>query len=355
MLLLVYGSRLIRKPWFGILHKILTSSILRTQETHYSKSCIFQKRISLSNVFSKSYYTIYSNSDRPKSLMLSRLVLPMAIPGVVPLLRKREVICATCRWRTSLCSSWVQWSKVGKLGDSCRRLSTGSDLPKGKKSTGKGKGPITWKSLLVTFGIGGMFLMGMQYVKNEKELAIAKERKKALGKASIGGSFDLIDSKGQPCSSQDFHGQWVLLYFGFTHCPDICPDEIEKMVQVVEVLEKQENASKIVPVFITVDPERDNVEAVASYTKEFSPKLIGLTGSKEQIQKATRAFRVYFSAGPRDDDDDYIVDHTIIIYLIDPEGQFVDYYGQNRTAEEIASSIQLNMAKYQKMNKKSWF
>jgi len=112
---------------------------------------------------------------------------------------------------------------------------------------------------------------------------------------------------------------------------------------------------KVTPVFISVDPARDTVQAVAQYVKEFSPKLVGLTGSPEQIQEVCRSYRVYFSAGPRDDDDDYIVDHTVIVYLVNPDGDFVDYYGQNKTAEEIVSGIVVNVSKYEKLKSTSWF
>jgi len=116
-----------------------------------------------------------------------------------------------------------------------------------------------------------------------------------------------------------------------------------------------ENMPKVTPVFISVDPARDTVQAVAQYVKEFSPKLVGLTGSPEQIQEVCRSYRVYFSAGPRDDDDDYIVDHTVIVYLVNPDGDFVDYYGQNKTAEEIVSGIVVNVSKYEKLKSTSWF
>lgn len=111
----------------------------------------------------------------------------------------------------------------------------------------------------------------------------------------------------------------------------------------------------IQPIFITVDPQRDSKDVIGKYVKEFSPKLLGLTGTVDQIAKVCKAFRVYFSAGPKDVDEDYIVDHTIIMYLVDPSGDFVDYYGQSKNREQVTNSILVNVMKYNKLNNKNWF
>lgn len=228
-----------------------------------------------------------------------------------------------------------------------------------KQSYGEGKTPISWVNLSVTGVVIAAMLGAYYYARDQKEAARDANRKREIGKAKIGGSFDLIDHTGKPKTSADFYGKWLLLYFGFTHCPDICPDEMEKMAKVYDDLKEERKTSKhiddILPLFITVDPERDGVSQVAEYIKEFHPEMVGLTGKEDKIKEACKAFRVYFSAGPRDDDEDYIVDHTIIIYLIDPEGQFVDYYGQSKTAEQIKNSVSLQMMKWNNQNKKSIF
>ncbi|KAG7212630.1 hypothetical protein KM043_012916 [Ampulex compressa] len=208
--------------------------------------------------------------------------------------------------------------------------------------------PITWRVVVVTSIISGGLLLYMRHLQEAKEIHNEKERRRQLGKAAIGGEFELINTEGKTVKSSDFLGKWVLIYFGFTHCPDVCPDELEKLTKVVDTLESQHNM-KVQPIFISVDPDRDTPVIIEKYLKEFSDKILGLTGTLEQTAKACKAYRVYFSNGPKDQDDDYIVDHTIIIYLVDPEGFFVDYYGQTHDADRIVNSIMLNKMKYDKV------
>ncbi|XP_078126036.1 protein SCO1 homolog, mitochondrial [Sander vitreus] len=226
---------------------------------------------------------------------------------------------------------------------------TFSSLPPPPSSGDKKKsGPVTWKSLAITFAIGGTLLGAMKYFKKEKEELIEKERTKSIGRPALGGPFSLIDHNNKPTKSEDFLGQWVLIYFGFTHCPDICPDEIEKMIEVVDEIDKIKSLPNLTPILITIDPARDTAEAMAAYVREFSPKLIGLTGTTAQIEQVSRSFRVYYSQGPKDEDNDYIVDHTIIMYLVGPDGEFVEYYGQNKRSVEISNSIAAYMRKHKK-------
>jgi protein SCO1/2 len=204
-------------------------------------------------------------------------------------------------------------------------------------------GPITWRSLLIggstLAGITGYFL----YLKRLKQEKIEREKTRTYGKAAIGGSFELVDTTGKLRKSDEFLGNWLLIYFGFTHCPDVCPEELDKLATVVERLSKRNY--KVLPLFISVDPERDTPELVGKYLSEFSDKFIGLTGTKEQVEKATRAHRVYYSVGPKDEENDYIVDHTIISYLINPNGELVDYFGQTKQAEEMEATIMFHMSK----------
>ncbi|XP_015284166.1 PREDICTED: protein SCO2 homolog, mitochondrial-like, partial [Gekko japonicus] len=204
--------------------------------------------------------------------------------------------------------------------------------------------------LLVTFLFGGGVVAVWLYLRREKAQREKLMRIEELKKVAVGqGDFRLVDHTGRPRSKADFKGRWVLLYFGFTHCPDICPETLERMSRAVELLDREPRLPQVQPLFVTVDPERDDVAAVAKYVREFHPRLLGLTGSPEEVREAGRAYRVYYSAGPKDEDDDYIVDHTVIIYLLGPDGLFLDFYNRSKTEEQIAQSVKGHMDTYKSL------
>ncbi len=133
-------------------------------------------------------------------------------------------------------------------------------------------------------------------VVRSRKSADASSRVESYGKPMLGGPWSLVDASGKPVTSGDFLGKYVLLYFGFTFCPDICPNELVKMARVVNSIdESKEHAGKVVPMFITLDPYRDTCEQVGAYVADFHPRMVGLTGTPGQVAKAAKAYRVYFS------------------------------------------------------------
>lgn len=121
-----------------------------------------------------------------------------------------------------------------------------------------------------------------------------------------------MDQNGKPFTDADLKGKFTLIYFGFTHCPDICPEELDKMSDVVDKIDKEHPGKDIVtPVFVSVDPARDSVPQVKAYVQEFHPRIIGLTGDYDNVKKACKSYRVYFSTPPdAKATDDYLVDHS---------------------------------------------
>lgn len=218
----------------------------------------------------------------------------------------------------------------------CRRHAS-SVGPKVKLST----------RMAVTALVGSGLLTIWWWVDSEKQQRLHRKRVSQLKKVALGqGDFSLLDHQGQRRTKRDFLGRWVLLYFGFTHCPDICPDELDKLSAVVTALDQEPSLPPVQPLFITVDPERDDVAALARYVKDFHPRLIGLTGTSEEVKHAGRDYRVYASPGPKDEDGDYIVDHSILIYLISPDGLFLDYYNRMKTQDQITHSVRNHILSY---------
>lgn len=201
--------------------------------------------------------------------------------------------------------------------------------------------------LAVTLLVGGGLLAAWRYVYAEKQQKLRQQRVEQLQKVALGqGAFSLLDHHGRRRTKADFLGSWVLLYFGFTHCPDICPEELEKLSAVVSALDGDASLAPVQPVFITVDPERDDVAALARYVADFHPRLLALTGTAEEVKAAGRDYRVYASAGPRDEDGDYIVDHTVLIYLVSPDGLFLDYYNRTKSQDQITDSVRKHIQTY---------
>jgi cytochrome oxidase Cu insertion factor (SCO1/SenC/PrrC family) len=166
----------------------------------------------------------------------------------------------------------------------------------------------------------------------------------SAGEALVGGPFALTDQHGQPVTDQDFAERYMLIYFGYTYCPDVCPMSLTNMVAAIDQL-PPEQAEKVVPILITIDPERDTVEQLASYAPLFDPRLVALTGSEDEVRAAAKAYRVYFhKAGEGADSKDYLVDHSTFVYLMGPDGKYRTHFGLNASPEEMAEAIRSEIA-----------
>ena len=153
----------------------------------------------------------------------------------------------------------------------------------------------------------------------------------------VGGPFDLIDHSGHARTERDFRGQLMLVYFGFTYCPDVCPTDLQAIGLAVDKLGAE--APDVQPLFVTVDPERDTPAHLAEYVKLFHPRLIGLTGSAEAIRRAADAYKVYYARVDLNKDAGYTVDHTAFIYLMDRDGNYLGFFPPGTSADRMAEII----------------
>jgi protein SCO1/2 len=154
---------------------------------------------------------------------------------------------------------------------------------------------------------------------------------------AIGGPFRLIDQNGKAVSDADLKGKWQLVFFGYTHCPDACPTALNEIALALDQL--GEKRGEVAVVFITVDPERDTPEVMKSYVQSFDAPIIALTGSPDAVAQAAKAYRVYYAKHPRGDGD-YDMDHSAVIYVMNPEGRFTATFTPDSTADAIAQRLQ---------------
>ena len=154
--------------------------------------------------------------------------------------------------------------------------------------------------------------------------------------AAIGGAFQLTDQAGQTVTEKNLQGRPSLIFFGFTHCPDVCPTSLFEISEVLRAMGK--DADRVNAYFISVDPERDTAAAMKDYLSSFDPHLKGLTGNPDAVAKVIAGFRVYAKKVSLKDGD-YTMDHTALIYLMDRDGRFVAPFNLKRTAEEAAADL----------------
>lgn len=179
---------------------------------------------------------------------------------------------------------------------------------------------------LLLIGLGGA--MGLLAVRSE-------------GPAQIGGPFSLLDGDGRTVTDQQFRGRWMLVYFGYTHCPDACPTALQDMANALDLLGPRRKDVAIV--FISIDPERDTPALMKDYVAAFEANIVALSGSADAVAAAARGYRVYYAKHPTKDGG-YDMDHSSIIYLMDPKGQFVANFTHETPPAQIAARLKALMS-----------
>lgn len=208
----------------------------------------------------------------------------------------------------------------------------------------KDPGPESGKSflgrrtgLLAVIVVVGTLLFAIQQVYQESGVqpeAPEAPKTAAPSKPDIGGPFSLVDHEGRPVTQDTFKGRFMLVYFGYTFCPDICPTALTEMGGALDIL--GEDGATVTPVFITIDPERDRPEPLKEYLAFFHPRLVGLTGTPEQVAAAAKAYKVVFAKAA---EDEYLMDHTSKIYLMGPDGAYRAHFSHDADAGAMAAKI----------------
>lgn len=162
-----------------------------------------------------------------------------------------------------------------------------------------------------------------------------------LAGSSLGGAFALIDQDGKPRTDKDFAGKYRLMYFGYTFCPDICPTDVALVAKGLKAFEATapKRAAKVQPIFVTVDPERDDPASLKAFVSAFHPRLIGLTGTPAAIEAAKKTFGIYSRKVETSDPANYLVDHFAVIYLFGPNGEPIAFLPHGSTAAEVTAML----------------
>ena len=203
---------------------------------------------------------------------------------------------------------------------------------------------------LAILGIGGTLLaafLATVVVMRERPPERAPQSGPQLvepGSVPIGGPFSLVDHRGRPVTEGDFGGRYLLVFFGFTNCPDICPTTLADIVRVTSLL--GDDASAVQPLFVSVDPARDTPQRLSEYLKAFDAGIVGLTGTAEQVAAMAEAFRTYYGRQPADADGYYSVDHQANTYLMTPENQYLTHFSYGTSPEVMAKTVREAIAKH---------
>ena len=185
-------------------------------------------------------------------------------------------------------------------------------------------------------GLGLAAMLAVTLTEPADRFDACRASRVAGGAGAIGGPFTLVDETGATVTEKDVITGPTLIYFGYTFCPDVCPLDNVRNAEAVDIL--GERGYEVTPVFISIDPERDTPEVMAEFTEVIHPRMIGLTGSAEQVKAASQAYRTYYRK--QDGDPEYyLVDHSTQTYLVFPEHGFVEFFGRDATPDQMADRV----------------
>lgn len=187
--------------------------------------------------------------------------------------------------------------------------------------------------------LAGMFVAAgvPQSLLGQTDDPYAECRGGAVGGGDIGGAFTLLDKTGKAVTDKEVLAGPSLVYFGYTFCPDVCPMDMARNAEAVDLL--AEKGLSVTPVFISIDPDRDTPQVVGEFAANLHPKAVGLTGSAEQIKAASQAYKTYYRKQDGDDPEFYMMDHSTFTYLMLPGGKFGDFFRRDDTAEAMADRV----------------